>query len=112
MVCLHNELFGDSVKFLGALDTAQGLRLIISQPAIHGQPATDEQIETFFTESSWKPFRVNDDIAFFDPQRQIVVSDTHRGNIILMDNGLLAPIDLRVQALSPDLVDTITKLTS
>lgn|GEM_PF-489032 len=31
-----------------------------------------------------------------------------RGNIILMDDGLLAPIDLRVQALSAALSDTVT----
>jgi hypothetical protein len=36
----------------------------------------------------------------FDPERKIVISDTHRGNIILMDDGLLAPIDLRVQAIA------------
>ncbi len=41
---------------------------------------------------------------------KFVVSDTHRGNIILMDDGLLAPIDLRVQALSGSLLDTIARL--
>lgn len=108
---LHNELFGDSVEFLGALDTHQGLRLIISQPAILGQPATEQQIKDFFTSSGWKRFQIDGDLAYFDPQRQIVVSDTHRGNIILMDDGLLAPIDLRVQPLTPSLLDIVTKLT-
>jgi len=108
---LHNELFGDAVEFIGALDTDQGLRLIISQPAILGQPATDEQIKDFFTSSGWKRFQISGDIAFFDPQRQIVVSDTHRGNIILMEDGLLAPIDLRVQPLTTSLLDIVTKLT-
>jgi hypothetical protein len=41
---------------------------------------------------------------------KLVLSDTHRGNIILMDDGLLAPIDLRVQALSGSLLDTVTRL--
>lgn len=40
------------------------------------------------------------------------ISDTHRGNIILMSDGLLAPIDLRVQPVAGALLDTVVKLTS
>jgi hypothetical protein len=109
---LHNELFGDEVTFLGALQTNSGLRLLIRQPAIAGSPATDEQIRRFFTDSGWRPFVIGGNIAFFDPERQIVISDTHRGNLILMDDGLLAPIDLRVQPLSGSLLDTVTQLCS
>ena len=36
----------------------------------------------------------------------------HRGNLILMDDGLLAPIDLRVQRLADSLLDTVTRLAS
>jgi len=104
--CLHNELFGDQVLFLGAVQAADGLRLLIRQPAIAGQPATDEEIQRFFTDSGWKSFVIDGHTAFFDPARQIVISDTHRGNIILMDDGLLAPNDLRVQQLSGALLDT------
>lgn len=109
---LHNEVFGDQVVFLGALQTDTGLRLLICQPAIAGTPATDAEIRRFFTESGWLPFVVEGNIAFFDPERKIVISDTHRGNIILMDDGLLAPIDLRVQAISGSLLDTVTRLCS
>jgi len=55
---------------------------------------------------------IGGNIAFFDPERQIVLSDTHRGNLILMDDGLLAPIDLRVQPLSGSLLDPVTQLCS
>lgn len=109
---LHNKIFGDSVEFLGALDSAQGLRLLISQPAILGQPATDAQIHSFFIESGSQRFQIGDDIAFFDPERELVVSDTHRGNLILMDDGMLAPIDLRVQPLTASLLDIVIKLTT
>jgi hypothetical protein len=107
---LHNELFGDQVIFLGAFQAVGGLRLLIRQPAIAGTPATDEEIQRFFTDSGWRPFVIEGNTAFFDPERQIVISDTHRGNIILMDDGLLAPIDLRVQSLAGSLLDTVTKL--
>jgi hypothetical protein len=109
---LHNELFGDQVTFLGALQTAAGLRLLIRQPAIAGTPATDEQIRQFFTDSGWSSFVIEGNIAYYDPTRHVVISDTHRGNIIMMDDGLLAPIDLRVQALSGALLDTVAKLCS
>jgi hypothetical protein len=109
---LHNELFGDQVEFLGALQTDSGLRLLIRQPAIAGTPATDDEIQRFFTDSGWRRFVIEGNIAFFDPSRSLVISDTHRGNIILMDDGLLAPIDLRVQPLAGSLLDTVTKLCS
>jgi hypothetical protein len=107
---LHNEVFGDQIAFLGALQTDRGLRLLIRQPAIAGTPATDEQIRRFFTESGWLPFVIEDNLAFFDPERGIVISDTHRGNIILMQDGLLAPIDLRVQRLTGALLETVSRL--
>jgi hypothetical protein len=109
---LHNEVFGDQVTFLGALQTDTGLRLLIRQPAIAGTPASDEQIRRFFTESGWLPFVIDGNTAYFDPERRIVISDTHRANLILMDDGLLAPIDLRVQPVSGSLLDTVTRLCS
>ncbi len=102
---LHNELFGDSVRFLGALEEGGEIRLVIEQPAIRGEPATLEQIHAFFAGSGWQRFTVNGDIAYFDPERRVAISDTHRGNLILMEDGLLAPIDLRVQPLSGALLD-------
>jgi hypothetical protein len=107
---LHNELFGDDVHFLGALATPQGLRLLIRQTAIQGAPATEDQIAQFFTQSGWKKFIVDGNTAYFDPERRIAVSDTHRGNIVLMPDGNLAPIDLRVQLLGDSLLETVTRL--
>ena len=107
---LHNELFGDDVRFIGVLADHANLRLLIEQPAIAGTPATDEEIQRFFTSTGWQRFVIDGNIAYFDPQKQVVISDTHRGNIILMDDGLLAPIDLRVQPITGSLLDTVIKL--
>ena len=74
---LHNEVFGDQVVFLGALESDAGLRLLIRQPAIAGTPATDEQIRRFFTDSGWLPFEIEGNLAFVDPERKIVISDIH-----------------------------------
>lgn len=107
---LHNELFGDSVTFLGALDTPQGLRLLIEQPAIEGEVATLEEIRSFFESSGWLPFAVKGETAYYDAEREVVVSDTHLGNIIAMPDRQLAPIDLRVQPLTPTLSEIVKKL--
>lgn len=107
---LHNELFGDEVRFLGVLEEAGSLRMVISQPAIAGEPATTAEIEAFFLRNGWLRFMVGGEVAFFDPERQVAVSDTHRGNLVLMADGLLAPIDLRVQSLSGALLDSVMKL--
>lgn len=106
---LHNELFGDHVRFLWVLEEDERLRLVIQQRAIEGEPATLEQINDFFTSNGWRRFTANGDVAYFDPERNVVISDTHRGNIILMNDGLLAPIDLRVQPLSGALLDYVIK---
>lgn len=106
---LHNELFGDNVEFLGVLEDHGVFRMVIQQKAIEGKPATLHEINHFFTHSGWKRFFTHDEVAYFDPERQVVISDTHRGNIILMADGLLAPIDLRVQPLSGALLDYVVK---
>jgi hypothetical protein len=107
---LHNEVFGDGVQFLGTVRSDEGLRLVIQQPAIAGEPATEAEIESFFTSTGWKKFIIGGNLAFFDPELRIVISDTHRGNLILMEDGLLAPIDLRVQPVSGALLGTVTDL--
>ncbi len=106
---LHNELFGDRVRFVGVLEESGQMRMVIEQQAIIGTPATLEQINDFFTGNGWKRFTVGGDVAYFDPERNVAISDTHRGNIILMDDGLLAPIDLRVQLLEGALLDYVVK---
>jgi hypothetical protein len=106
---LHNELFGDGVRFLGALEEGGKLRLIIQQQAIEGAPATLSQINDFFTSNGWQRFVANGEVAYFDSEQRVVISDTHRGNLILMDDALLAPIDLRVQPLEGALLDYVIK---
>jgi hypothetical protein len=106
---LHNELFGDCVSFRGVLEGHGQMRMVIEQPAIEGIPATLEQIREFFMSHRWLPLTVGGEIAYFDPVRSVVISDTHRANLIQMEGGLLAPIDLRVQPVSGALVDSVVK---
>lgn len=95
---LHNQLFGDAVEWLGCFRNEQAqISILIRQPAISGMPASDFEIDSFFKEADWLPFAIQDELAYFIPTKSIVVSDTHRGNLIKLPEGLLVPIDLRLQ---------------
>ncbi len=97
------------MSFRGVLEDHGRRRLVIEQKAIEGTPATLDQIQDFLTGNGWKQLTVDGEVAFFDPQRNVAISDTHPGNIILMEDGLLAPIDLRVQPLSGTMLDYVVK---
>ncbi len=66
------------MRFSGTLEEGGKLRLVIQQPAIEGVPATLEQIHDFFTRNGWRRFTVNGEVAYFDPERQVVISDIAR----------------------------------
>ena len=104
---LHNEIFGDDVEMLGVVDSSQGLRVAISQQAILGRPASLEQIQAFFLGNGWHRFDANQNIAWFDQKRSLVVSDTHQGNLILTNDGVLVPIDFRIQPLEGAMLDAV-----
>jgi hypothetical protein len=106
---LHNQLFGDSVTFSGVVVDGNHPRMVIEQRPIVGQPATLEQIREFFMSHGWLPFTVGGEIAYFDRVRNVVISDTHRANLIRMEDGLPAPIDLRVQPVSGALLDFVVE---
>lgn len=108
----HNQLFGDGVIFHGVLISNDQLRLVISQPALIGSPATAEETKAFFTAQNWLPFEEAGEIAFFEPREGIVVSDTHPGNIVKTVDGHLLPIDLRVQKLTGTLLSTLQDRTN
>lgn len=83
--------------------------MVIRQPGIAGSPATEDEIRGFFGASGWLPFRIDGHTAYFDPARRIVFSDTHRGYLVRMSDGLLAPIDLRVQEINGARLDAARK---
>ncbi len=104
---LHNEIFGDDVEILGVVDSPHGLRVAISQQAILGSPASLEMIQGFFLDNGWHRFDANQNIAWFDPNRSLVVSDTHQGNLILTNDGVLVPIDFRIQPLEGAMLEAV-----
>ncbi|MEO0416319.1 MAG: hypothetical protein AAF226_15340, partial [Verrucomicrobiota bacterium] len=107
---LHNVMFGDDIEFLGVVDSPAGMRMMIEQPAIAGFPADEIQIRSFFEDSGWQAFQSDGNLAFYDSKTHIAISDTHPGNLILMANGVFAPIDIRVQKLTDPEVLAVKRL--
>lgn len=107
---LHNEIFGDDVEILGAVRTPKGPRIVMRQKAIVGSPASLDQIRSFFSGNGWVRFQVNGETAWYDAGNVLVVSDTHPGNLILMPDGVLAPIDFRIQSVQGALLDAVERL--
>jgi len=107
---LHNELFGDDVSIPGAFGTTEGMRTVLIQKAIKGHPATNAEIQAFFTGNRWRPFKTDDGGAWFDEGNQLVVSDTHQGNLIETGDKELVPIDFRIQPVSGAILDAVRRM--
>ena len=69
--------------------------MVIRQPMLAGDPASEDDVAEFFGSAGWKPFEAGGELAYFDPISHHAVSDTHMGNLVRMPDGQLAPIDLR-----------------
>ncbi len=104
---LHNEIFGDDVDLPGAVDSLEGARMVLTQQAIKGTPADVGKIEEFFLGNGWCRFQANGNTAWLDETRSLVVSDTHQGNLIQTGDGILVPIDFRIQPVSGAMLDAV-----
>ena len=109
---LHNEIFGDAVDLPGAVNSLEGVRIVLSQQAIEGMPAAVEKIEEFFLGNGWRRFQANGNTAWFDEGRSLVVSDTHQGNLIQTEDAILVPIDFRIQPVSGAILDAIRSMVA
>jgi hypothetical protein len=88
-----NKVFGDDVRLEGITLTAEGVSIVISQPFIVGRKPTEPEVTEWFccqgcVEISKYKWRYPDGM---------VVSDAHTGNLIMMRDGTLIPIDLHIE---------------
>lgn len=90
-----NAVFDDDMRLEGVIQTADGVSLVMSQPYIVGNAPTEEQIRDWFELQG---------CVLISPQKWrypdgMVVNDAHTGNLILMKDGNLIPVDLHIQKL-------------
>jgi len=90
-----NAVFEDDIQLEGVIQQHDGMSIVISQPYIHGRSPSDEEVEQWFLlqhcvgigKYKW---RYPDGM---------VVADAHAGNLILMEDGTVVPIDLHIERL-------------
>ncbi len=90
---LANERLGDDFWLHGVLPAPGGPRLVVSQRHIKGDSATPDEITAHFTESGFHAVNAK---TFYQPQRNLLVSDAHVGNVLRTSEGI-APFDVCVQ---------------
>jgi hypothetical protein len=95
---LHNQLFGESVRFLGALKNEAGFQLVISQVWIASRldcpTASEQEIESYFEYLGFQKMPHLEVPVFFNPALDLVVLDAQPHNVLKDDAGNLVPIDV------------------
>lgn len=88
-----NQILDDDIRLEGVISTSDGLSVVISQPYIIGRSPTESEIDEWFKlqgavrvgKHKWKY------------PNGMIVADAHTGNLILMTDGSLVPIDLHIE---------------
>lgn len=88
-----NQAFYDDIRLEGVIQTRDGVSLVMSQPFIVGSSPTKEEIADWFTQQG----AVQLTPLIWEFPDGLVAGDAHSGNLILMNDGTMVPIDLHVE---------------
>lgn len=88
-----NEIFGDDVRIEGVVSRPEGAALVISQPYIVGRSPTEAEVKQWFEMQGCVQLGPH----CWKFPNGMIVSDAHTGNLILMRDGALVPIDLHIE---------------
>lgn len=90
---LANERLGDDFWLHGVMPHPAGPRLVVSQRHIKGDSASPGEVTAHFTEAGFHQVNAK---TFYQPQKNLLVSDAHVGNVLRTREGI-APFDVCVQ---------------
>lgn len=107
-VRLWNQEFGDNIRVEGITKSGS---LVISQTAITGRKSTREEIESTFASLGWEKVPEDKELmtpllsgtSYYHPDKRLIVVDARPANVLVDDNGELAPIDLMVDEIGDSL---------
>ena len=93
-----NLAFEDDFRLEGVIATEDGVSLVVSQPYIIGRSPIEAELEEWFQLQA---------CVRIGPHKWryphgLTVSDAHPGNLILMRDGTMVPIDLHVDKFPPE----------
>jgi hypothetical protein len=96
---LHNQLFGDDIRFEGVAVEENKTVIITSQPVLIGEPASPEEITESLAKIWFKPLRNlhlgrPGALAYYRDLDEVAAFDAHPGNFVKDGQGILLPIDL------------------
>lgn len=95
---LHNEIFADTICFVGVAGERFHRRIVTRQRHIHGSAASWEQIIRLMVDKlGFVKLRHNHGIGYEDSYAflcdDVAVFDLRPANVILDDSGVIVPID-------------------
>ena len=91
---LCNTELGDQLTLLGVEECRPGvIRVVTTQPAIEGTPATQVQVLQLFEDSGFRRRRWGRNRVWYRPEDSLIASDTHGGNVLCTRGGALVAID-------------------
>ena len=101
---LQNQVFGDDIRLEcvhwdGDIEGLYSLRIVTSQPAVRGRPASLDEITDLFVSNGFVPIQLKGRNGWFRELDDMVCSDTHGGNILIQADGTAAAIDVPVMKL-------------
>ena len=90
---LANERLGDDFWLHGVMPHPDGPRLVVSQRHIKGEAPGADEVAGHFAEAGFVQVNAK---TFFQPDKNLLISDAHVGNVLRTTEGL-APFDVCVQ---------------
>lgn len=96
-LALQNDLFGDSIEFLGFVKQRVGWSLVTSQAFLTGEKPAIDQIAAMMASYGFR--RLDGENAYFRASDRLAVFDAHARNFVLTD-GIPVPFDVIPQIVS------------
>ncbi len=90
----QNAEFGAGYAFEGIVNDNGTARLVLSQPWVIGKPATEDQIDEFFTDRDYGKVK---DGMFYHERKKLSVGDALPRNVLRTQDGRTQPIDVQVR---------------
>lgn len=88
-----NELLGDDIRFEGVINSEDGVSIVTSQLFVCGDHPSLAEISQWFQSQGYVNSGYN---KWSHPETGVVIADSHSGNFVKVDTGILIPIDLQV----------------
>jgi len=99
-LALHNRIFDDDVRIEFVVPRGGGKYSIVSsQPAVRGDPATQEQIDETMRSKGFEPFGNG---VYYNQAEGLLIHDMHPRNAVFRE-GSAVPIDTSIQRVTPSL---------